>query len=107
MEYFEGALDYLLDHPKIYSKNGTGITGVSKGGENAMAMGAFLPESKIAALEILVAPLQYIGAQMTYKNETVLDGKTFSIIYYLKSKYVVTKKNKICYYYFSRTPSNS
>ena len=77
MEYFEGALDYLLDHPKICSQNGIGITGVSKGGENAMAMGAFLPESKIAALEILVAPLQYIGAKLTYKNETVLNGKTF------------------------------
>ena len=77
LEYFEGALDYLLDHPKICSKNGIGITGVSKGGENAMAMGAFLPESKIGALEVLVAPLQYIGAKLTYKNETVLNGKTF------------------------------
>ena len=80
MEYFEGALDYMLDHPKICSKNGIGITGVSKGGENAMAMGAFLRESKIAALEILVAPLQYIGAKLTYKNETVLDGKIFYIV---------------------------
>ena len=78
MEYFEGALDYLLDHPKIYSQNGIGITGVSKGGESAMAMGAFLPKSKIGALEVLVAPLQYIGAKLTYKNETVLNGKYFT-----------------------------
>ena len=46
-----------------------------------MAMGAFLPESKIGALEVLVAPLQYIGAKLTYKNETVLNGKTFFFLF--------------------------
>ena len=50
MDYFEEAIDFLMKHPKIYSKKGIGACGISKGGEACLAMAATLPESKLGNL---------------------------------------------------------
>lgn len=43
LEYFEEAVELLLQHPKVRGP-GLGVVGVSKGAEVALAMAAFLPQ---------------------------------------------------------------
>ncbi|KAH9500457.1 Acyl-coenzyme A thioesterase 1 [Bulinus truncatus] len=43
LDYFEAAVNYMMNQPKISSK-GLGVVAISKGVENAMSMGAFFPE---------------------------------------------------------------
>ncbi|KAK0055119.1 acyl-coenzyme A amino acid N-acyltransferase 1 isoform X2 [Biomphalaria pfeifferi] len=43
LDYFEAAVNWLLRQPKVSTK-GLGVVAISKGVENAMAMGAYLPQ---------------------------------------------------------------
>ena len=87
LEYYEGAVDYLMNHPKIYSKRGIGISGVSKGGENALAMAAFLSPAKIGAVMVLNTSIQSTICPVMYKNQTLLEGSKLilhtQLIFYL------------------------
>ncbi|KAB7494656.1 hypothetical protein Anas_04980 [Armadillidium nasatum] len=63
LSYFEEGIDYLLSHPKV-KKNGVVVVGVSKGGDIACSMGAFLPKVKgVVSINSLavnaMCPLKY------------------------------------------------
>ena len=47
-EYFEKAVEWFVNHPSVYSKNGIGVVGTSFGGSVALYMAAHCPEVKAA-----------------------------------------------------------
>ena len=75
LDYFEQAVDYLSSHPKINSRQGIGIFGVSKGGELALAMAAFLPSNKIRAVIVISTLIQNSYISIAYQNQMVIPGK--------------------------------
>ncbi|XP_005997371.1 acyl-coenzyme A thioesterase 1 [Latimeria chalumnae] len=65
LEYFQEAVQYLQNHPKV-KDGGVGVIGLSKGGDLALSMGTFLPGVR-AVVSICgcncnsMAPLHYKG----------------------------------------------
>lgn len=44
LDYFEEAVDYLLEHKDIQSDCGIGVVGISKAAEVALLMGTYLDD---------------------------------------------------------------
>ena len=74
MEYFETALDFMLNHPKIDDSVGIGLSGVSKGGDLALSMATYLPQNKIGPVVLLNSVINNIAVPLTYKDQEILKG---------------------------------
>ncbi|XP_037688282.1 acyl-coenzyme A thioesterase 1-like [Choloepus didactylus] len=68
MEYFEEAVNYLLNHPKVKGP-GVGLLGISKGSEICLSMASFL--KGITAAVIISGSVVPLGVAVQYKGETL------------------------------------
>ncbi|KFO24236.1 Acyl-coenzyme A thioesterase 2, mitochondrial, partial [Fukomys damarensis] len=68
LEYFEEAMNYLLQHPQVKGP-GVGVLGISKGGELGLAMASFL--KGITAAVIINGPMVSVGGTICHKNEII------------------------------------
>ncbi|XP_038621623.1 putative acyl-coenzyme A thioesterase 6 [Tachyglossus aculeatus] len=75
LEYFEEAVDYMLQHPKVKGP-GVGLLGFSKGGDLCLSMASFL--KGIAATVLINACVANTMGTLTYKGRT-LPGLSFDL----------------------------
>ncbi|NXS80502.1 ACOT5 thioesterase, partial [Erpornis zantholeuca] len=68
LEYFEEAVNYMLQHPQVKGP-GVGLLGFSKGGEVSFAMAAFL--KNIMAVVSLSGSAAVISIPLSYKDKTI------------------------------------
>ncbi|XP_009069043.1 PREDICTED: acyl-coenzyme A thioesterase 1-like, partial [Acanthisitta chloris] len=68
LEYFEEAVNYMLQHPQVKGP-GVGLLGYSKGGELSLAMAAFL--KNITAVASLNGPVAITMLPLCYKDKTI------------------------------------
>ncbi|XP_029808523.1 acyl-coenzyme A thioesterase 1-like isoform X3 [Suricata suricatta] len=68
LEYFEEAVNYLLDHPQVKGP-GVGLLGSSKGGDLCLSMASFL--KGITAAVIINGSVANVGGTLRYKDETL------------------------------------
>ncbi|NWI60954.1 ACOT1 thioesterase, partial [Calyptomena viridis] len=68
LEYFEEAVNYMLQHPQVKGP-GVGLLGFSKGGELSLAMAAFL--KNITAVASLNSPVAVMVFPLCYKGKTI------------------------------------
>ncbi|NXG19986.1 ACOT5 thioesterase, partial [Grallaria varia] len=68
LEYFEEAVNYMLQHPQVKGP-GVGLLGFSKGGEVSLAMAAFL--KNITAVASLNSPVTVTTIPLCYKDKTI------------------------------------
>ncbi|XP_016063651.1 PREDICTED: acyl-coenzyme A thioesterase 1-like [Miniopterus natalensis] len=68
LEYFEEAVNYLLNHPQVKGP-GVGLLGISKGGELCLSMASFL--KGITAAVIINGSVANVGGALHYKGETL------------------------------------
>ncbi|XP_033371117.1 acyl-coenzyme A thioesterase 1-like [Parus major] len=68
LEYFEEAINYMLQHPQVKGP-GVGLLGFSKGGEMCLAMAAFL--KNIMAVASLNAPVAITCIPLCYKDKII------------------------------------
>ncbi|XP_069453117.1 acyl-coenzyme A thioesterase 1-like isoform X1 [Ovis canadensis] len=66
LEYFEEAVNYLLNHPQVKGP-GVGLLGISKGGELCLSMASFL--KGISAAVIINGSVARVGGNLHYKGE--------------------------------------
>ncbi|XP_059995691.1 acyl-coenzyme A thioesterase 2, mitochondrial-like isoform X3 [Lagenorhynchus albirostris] len=77
LEYFEEAMNYLLNHPQVKGP-GVGLLGISKGGELCLSMASFL--KGITAAVIINGSVASVGGTLHYKASSVtLEGIAPSI----------------------------
>ncbi|KAM4013746.1 acyl-coenzyme A thioesterase 1-like [Anomaloglossus baeobatrachus] len=69
LEYFEEAVNYMLQHPQVKGP-GIGLLGHSKGGDLVFSMSAFL--KGITATVVVNGSVANIGAVLSYKDNTLL-----------------------------------
>ena len=80
MVYFEEALDFLIDHPKIQAEKGIGVCGISKGAEFGLAMAASIPSSKIGAIAAINGTVYSCMVPIYYKNKLVCEGNSATFL---------------------------
>ncbi|TRZ26278.1 hypothetical protein HGM15179_000890 [Zosterops borbonicus] len=68
LEYFEEAVNYMLQHPQVKGP-GVGLLGFSKGGEVCLAMAAFL--KNITAVASLNGPVAATFVPFSYKDKFI------------------------------------
>ncbi|XP_053459420.1 acyl-coenzyme A thioesterase 1 [Nycticebus coucang] len=68
LEYFEEAVNYLLNHPQVKGP-GVGLLGISKGGDLCLSMASFL--KGITAAVIINGSVANVGGTLHYKGETL------------------------------------
>ncbi|XP_075282069.1 acyl-coenzyme A thioesterase 5-like [Opisthocomus hoazin] len=68
LEYFEEALNYMLQHPQVKGP-GVGLLGYSKGADLSLAMAAFL--KNITAVASLNGPVATTVIPLCYKDKTI------------------------------------
>ncbi|XP_071414386.1 acyl-coenzyme A thioesterase 5-like [Pithys albifrons albifrons] len=68
LEYFEEAVNYMLQHPQVKGP-GVGLLGYSKGGEVSLAMASFL--KNITAVASLNGPVAVTSTPLYYKDKTI------------------------------------
>ncbi|XP_059547133.1 acyl-coenzyme A thioesterase 1 isoform X1 [Myotis daubentonii] len=68
LEYFEEAVNYLLNHPQVKGP-GVGLLGISKGGDLCLSMASFL--KGITAAVIINGSVANVGGALHYKEETL------------------------------------
>ncbi|NWT09891.1 ACOT5 thioesterase, partial [Vireo altiloquus] len=68
LEYFEEAVNYMLQHPQVKGP-GVGLLGFSKGGEVSLAMAAFL--KNIMAVASLNGSAVVLAIPLSYKDKTI------------------------------------
>ncbi|NXJ77574.1 ACOT2 thioesterase, partial [Trogon melanurus] len=68
LEYFEEAVNYMLQHPQVKGP-GVGLLGYSKGGELCLTMAAFL--KNITAVACLNSPVATICVPLHYKDKII------------------------------------
>ncbi|EPQ07502.1 Acyl-coenzyme A thioesterase 2, mitochondrial [Myotis brandtii] len=68
LEYFEEAVNYLLNHPQVKGP-GVGLLGISKGGDLCLSMASFL--KGITAAVIINGSVANVGGALHYKDETL------------------------------------
>ena len=77
LDYFEEAVDFLLGLKEVRQGQGVGILGISKAGDIALEIAAFLPSNKIAAVVAMNCIFNSLVTDLKYKGETVLEGRIF------------------------------
>ncbi len=73
MDYFEEAVDYLLSRDDVDSSKGVGVCGISKGGEIAYLMSAFM-DKKVSAIAVMNSIINCGLVPAVYKGKTVVPG---------------------------------
>uniref|UniRef100_A0A8C0ZLT5 ACOT1 thioesterase n=2 Tax=Castor canadensis TaxID=51338 RepID=A0A8C0ZLT5_CASCN len=68
LEYFEEAVNYLLNHPQVKGP-GIGLLGISRGGQLCLTMATFL--KGITAAVIINGSVASAGGTLCYKDETL------------------------------------
>ncbi|KAM9202492.1 acyl-coenzyme A thioesterase 1-like [Dugong dugon] len=68
LEYFEEAVNYLLNRPEVKGP-GLGLLGISKGGDLCLSMASFL--KGITAATIINGSVANVGGVLHYKDETL------------------------------------
>ncbi|XP_073923682.1 acyl-coenzyme A thioesterase 1-like isoform X2 [Castor canadensis] len=68
LEYFEEAVNYLLNHPQVKGP-GIGLLGISRGGQLCLTMATFL--KGITAAVIINGSVANVGGTLCYKDETL------------------------------------
>ncbi|XP_010224570.1 PREDICTED: acyl-coenzyme A thioesterase 1-like [Tinamus guttatus] len=68
LEYFEEAVNYMLQHPQV-KKPRLGLLGYSKGGELCLAMAAFL--KNITAVASINSPVVVTAIPLCYKDKII------------------------------------
>ncbi|NXP54766.1 ACOT5 thioesterase, partial [Heliornis fulica] len=68
LEYFEEAVNYMLQHPQVKGP-GVGLLGYSKGGDLSLAMAAFL--KNITAVASINGPVANTVIPLCYKDKTI------------------------------------
>ncbi|XP_040188237.1 acyl-coenzyme A thioesterase 1-like [Rana temporaria] len=68
LEYFEEAVNYMLQHPKVKGP-GIGLLGHSKGGDLVLSMASFL--KGITAAAVVNGSVANVGADLHYKDITL------------------------------------
>ncbi|XP_025071156.1 acyl-coenzyme A thioesterase 1 [Alligator sinensis] len=68
LEYFEEAVNYMLEHPQVKGP-GVGLLGISKGGELCVSMASFL--KGITATVVINGAVANVGAVLRYKDITI------------------------------------
>ncbi|XP_052503146.1 acyl-coenzyme A thioesterase 2, mitochondrial-like [Budorcas taxicolor] len=71
LEYFEEAVNYLLNHPQVKGP-GVGLLGISKGGELCLSMASFL--KGISAAVIINGSVAHVGGNLHYKGSGPFPG---------------------------------
>ena len=75
MDYFEGAVDYMLNLPQVAKNHGVALSGLSKAGEIVLTMAAFLPNEKLSGVMIMNSVTNYFVQNVIYKGKQVLTGR--------------------------------
>ena len=75
MDYFEGAVDYMLNLPQVDKNHGVALSGLSKAGEIVLTMAAFLPKEKLSGVIIMNSVMNYFVQNVMYKGKQVLSGR--------------------------------
>lgn len=99
LEYFEEAVDFMLQHPKVKGP-GVGLLGYSKGGDLCLSMASFL--KGITATVVINACVANTLAPLCYKDMIIPE-----LSYDLK-KYIITESGffKFCGYLGQPTGEN-
>ena len=75
LEYFEDAVDYMLNLPQVDKDYGVALSGLSKAGEIVLTMASFIPNEKLSGVIIMNSVMNYFIQNVNYKGEEVLTGK--------------------------------
>ena len=75
LDYFEEAVDYMLNLPQVDKDHGVALSGLSKAGEIVLTMASFLPNEKLSGVIIMNSVMNYFVQNVNYKGEEVLKGK--------------------------------
>ena len=75
LDYFEEAVDFLMGLKEVKQGQGVGILGISKAGDIALEIAAFLPSNKIAVVVAMNCIFNSLVTDLKYKGETVLAGR--------------------------------
>ena len=75
MDYFEEAVDYMLNLEQVDKKHGIALSGLSKAGEIVLTMAAFLPNEKLSGVIVMNSVMNYFMTDVMYKGKPVLNGK--------------------------------
>ena len=80
LDYFEEAVDLLLDMDEVQKDKGLGLIGISKSGDIVLNMAAFLPSGKIAAVVAMNCMVNSLACALNYKGKRALSGESFNLI---------------------------
>ncbi|NXJ16522.1 ACOT5 thioesterase, partial [Odontophorus gujanensis] len=69
LEYFEEAVNYMLQHTQVVKGPGIGLLGYSKGGDLSLAMAAFL--KNITAVASINGPVAITVFPLCYKDKSI------------------------------------
>ena len=95
LDYFEEAVDMLLRMDEIEKKAGIGVMGISKAGDIALSMAAYLPSNKIKATFVMNTWVVSVVTDVLYKGEPVLSGFKMTENMMKRAKTVEGMKNVI------------
>merc|ERR1712018_917270 len=74
LDYFEEAVDYMLNLPQVDKNHGDALSGLSKAGEIVLTMAPFIPNEKLSGVIIMNSVMNYFIQDVNYKGEKVLSG---------------------------------
>ena len=75
LDYFEEAVDLLLERDEVQKDRGVGLIGISKSGDIVLEMAAYLPSNKIKAVVAMNCMPNALVTDVDYKGKRVLSCK--------------------------------
>ena len=75
LDYFEEAVDLLLERDEVQKDKGLGLIGISKSGDIVLEMAAYLPSNKIKAVVAMNCMPNALVTDVDYKGKRVLSCK--------------------------------
>ena len=75
LDYFEEAVDLLLERDEVQKDKGLGLIGISKSGDIVLEMAAYLPCNKIKAVVAMNCMPNALVTDVDYKGKRVLSCK--------------------------------
>jgi len=77
MSYFREAVEYLCDREEVYSENGVGVMGVSKGGDVVLNMALNIPQ--VTAVVPINTCISNVETRFKLENGTVVPALGFTM----------------------------
>ena len=93
LDYFEEAVDLLMGIKEVQKERGVGIMGISKAGDIALTMAAYLPSNKIAATVVINCMANSLVSDVVYKGKKILSKLKISNTEIAKVKQVENMEN--------------